>query len=558
MPPMSTSRRPSDDITKGFRRAPARAMLRAVGLTDEDFTKPQMAVATSWNQVTPCNYHLDKLAVDAQRGVNEAGAVALIFNTIAVSDGIAMGHEGMRASLVSRENIADAYELVMHAERFDGAVTIAGCDKSLPGMLMGMARLDLPGCFLYGGTIMPGKFRGKDVNIQDVFEAVGAVAKGTMSEEDLLELEKEACPGAGSCGGMFTANTMASIGEAIGMAPIGSSSAPATHERRHAWARKAGEIAVNAVEQGLTPRRIMTKKAFENAIMVVNAGGGSTNAVLHLMAIAHECGVDLQLEDFNRIAARTPHIADLKPGGQFVMADLDKVGGVPVMLKELLDAGLLHGDTLTVTGQTMAEALADAPNADGTIVRPMSDPVHTDGGLIVLHGTAAPDGAVVKVASTGIRQFRGPARVFSGEEAAMDAVVEGRIADGDVIVIRDEGPVGGPGMREMLGVTGAVMGAGLGETVALITDGRFSGATRGFCIGHVCPESVKGGPIGLMEEGDIISIDVAEHRLDLEVDEAELERRRAAYQPPTPKYPRGALHKYALLVGPASKGAVLD
>ena len=555
---MSTSRRPSDEITKGFRRAPARAMLRAVGLTDEDFTKPQMAVATSWNQVTPCNYHLDKLAVDAQNGIKEAGAVALIFNTIAVSDGIAMGHEGMRASLVSRENIADSYELVMHAERFDGAVTIAGCDKSLPGMLMGMARLDLPGCFLYGGTIMPGKFRGKDVNIQDVFEAVGAVAKGTMSEEDLLELEKEACPGAGSCGGMFTANTMASIGEAIGMAPIGSSSAPATHERRHEWARKAGEIAVNAVEMDLRPRRIMTKEAFENAIMVVNAGGGSTNAVLHLMAIAHECGVDLRLEDFNRIAARTPHIADLKPGGQYVMADLDKVGGVPVMLKELLDAGLLHGDTMTVTGQTMAEALADAPNADGTIVRPMSNPVHTDGGLIVLHGTAAPDGAVVKVASTGIRQFRGPARVFSGEEAAMDAVVEGRIKDGDVIVIRDEGPVGGPGMREMLGVTSAVMGAGLGETVALITDGRFSGATRGFCIGHVCPESVKGGPIGLMEEGDIIAIDVAEHRLDLEVDEAELERRRAAYQPPTPKYPRGALHKYALLVGSASKGAVLD
>jgi len=555
---MSTSRRPSDEITKGFRRAPARAMLRAVGLTDEDFTKPQMAVATSWNQVTPCNYHLDKLAVDAQNGIKEAGAVALIFNTIAVSDGIAMGHEGMRASLVSRENIADSYELVMHAERFDGAVTIAGCDKSLPGMLMGMARLDLPGCFLYGGTIMPGKFRGKDVNIQDVFEAVGAVAKGTMSEEDLLELEKEACPGAGSCGGMFTANTMASIGEAIGMAPIGSSSAPATHERRHEWARKAGEIAVNAVEMDLRPRRIMTKEAFENAIMVVNAGGGSTNAVLHLMAIAHECGVDLRLEDFNRIAARTPHIADLKPGGQYVMADLDKVGGVPVMLKELLDAGLLHGDTMTVTGQTMAEALADAPNADGTIVRPMSNPVHTDGGLIVLHGTAAPDGAVVKVASTGIRQFRGPARVFSGEEAAMDAVVEGRIKDGDVIVIRDEGPVGGPGMREMLGVTSAVMGAGLGETVALITDGRFSGATRGFCIGHVCPESVKGGPIGLMQEGDIIAIDVAEHRLDLEVDEAELERRRAAYQPPTPKYPRGALHKYALLVGSASKGAVLD
>jgi dihydroxy-acid dehydratase len=555
---MSTSRRPSDEITKGFRRAPARAMLRAVGLTDEDFTKPQMAVATSWNQVTPCNYHLDKLAVDAQNGIKEAGAVALIFNTIAVSDGIAMGHEGMRASLVSRENIADSYELVMHAERFDGAVTIAGCDKSLPGMLMGMARLDLPGCFLYGGTIMPGKFRGKDVNIQDVFEAVGAVAKGTMSEEDLLELEKEACPGAGSCGGMFTANTMASIGEAIGMAPIGSSSAPATHERRHEWARKAGEIAVNAVEMDLRPRRIMTKEAFENAIMVVNAGGGSTNAVLHLMAIAHECGVDLRLEDFNRIAARTPHIADLKPGGQYVMADLDKVGGVPVMLKELLDAGLLHGDTMTVTGQTMAEALADAPSADGTIVRPMSNPVHTDGGLIVLHGTAAPDGAVVKVASTGIRQFRGPARVFSGEEAAMDAVVEGRIKDGDVIVIRDEGPVGGPGMREMLGVTSAVMGAGLGETVALITDGRFSGATRGFCIGHVCPESVKGGPIGLMEEGDIIAIDVAEHRLDLEVDEAELERRRAAYQPPTPKYPRGALHKYALLVGSASKGAVLD
>ncbi len=555
---MSNTQRPSDDVTKGFRRAPARAMLRAVGLTDEDFSKPQVAVATSWNQVTPCNYHLDTLAVQSQAGAKEAGAASLIFNTIAVSDGISMGHEGMRASLVSRENIADAYELVMHAERFDGAVTIAGCDKSLPGMLMGMARLDLPGCFLYGGTIMPGKFRGKDVNIQDVFEAVGAVARGTMSEEDLLELEKEACPGAGSCGGMFTANTMATIGEAIGMSPIGSASAPATHERRLEWARIAGDLAVRAVEAGLTPRKIMTKKAFENAIMSVNAGGGSTNAVLHLMAIAHECEVDLRLEDFNRIAAQTPHIADLKPGGQYVMADLDKIGGVPVMLKELLDAGLLHGDALTITGQTMAEALADAPNADGTIVHPMSDPMHTDGGLLVLRGSAAPEGGVVKVASTGIRKFRGPARVFSGEEAAMDAVVEGRIVDGDVIVIRDEGPVGGPGMREMLGVTGAVMGAGLGETVALMTDGRFSGATRGFCIGHVCPESVKGGPIGLIEDGDIIDIDVAEHRLDLDVDPAELERRRAGYQRPTPKYTRGALHKYAMLVGPASHGAVLD
>jgi dihydroxy-acid dehydratase len=446
----------------------------------------------------------------------------------------------------------------MHAERFDGAVTIAGCDKSLPGMLMGMARLNLPGCFLYGGTIMPGKFRGKDVNIQDVFEAVGAVARGTMSEEDLLELEKEACPGAGSCGGMFTANTMATIGEAIGMAPIGSSSAPATHIRRKEWANTAGAIAVRAVEENLTPRMIMTKPAFENAIMAVNACGGSTNAVLHLLAMAHECGVDLSLDDFNRLAAQTPHIADLKPGGQYVMADLDKVGGIPVILKELLDAGHLHGDALTVTGQTMAEALADAPNADGTIVHPFSNPVHADGGLLVLRGTAAPGGGVVKVASTGIREFRGPARVFSGEEAAMDAVVEGKIKDGDVIVIRDEGPIGGPGMREMLGVTGAVMGAGLGETVALITDGRFSGATRGFCIGHVCPESVEGGPIGLMEEGDIININVAELRLDLEVDEATLAERRARYQRPTPKYTRGVLHKYALLVGPASSGAVLD
>ena len=548
----------SRDVTEGFRRAPARAMLRAVGLNEEDFSKPQVAVAASWNQVTPCNYHLDRLAVEAQKGANAAGAVSLIFNTIAVSDGIAMGHEGMRASLVSRENIADAYELVMHAERFDGSVTIAGCDKSLPGMLMGAARLDLPSCFLYGGTIMPGKFRGKDVNIQDVFEAVGAVARGTMSETDLLELEKVACPGSGSCGGMFTANTMATIAEAIGMAPIGSSSAPATSTRRSEWAVQAGTIAVRAVELELTPRRIMTKKAFENAIMAVNASGGSTNAVLHLLAIAHEAHVDLSLDDFNRIAARTPHIADLKPGGQYVMADLDKVGGVPVILKELLDAGLLHGDELTITGQTMAEALADAPSADGMIVHPFSNPMHTDGGLLVLRGTAAPLGAVVKVASTGIREFRGPARVFSGEEAAMNAVVDGEIKDGDVIVIRDEGPRGGPGMREMLGVTGAAMGAGLGETIALITDGRFSGATRGFCIGHVCPESVDGGPIGLIENGDIISISTSEHRLDLEVDSAELERRRAHYVMPEPKYTRGALAKYAKLVGSASTGAVLD
>ncbi len=545
-------------MTEGYRRAPARAMLRAVGMTDDDVQRPQVAIASSWNQVTPCNLHLDRLATAAQEGASEAGAFSLVFTTIAVSDGISMGHEGMRASLVSRETIADSVELVMHAERFDASVTIAGCDKSLPGMLMAQARLDLPSVFLYGGTIMPGRFRGRDVNIQDVFEAVGQVSRGQMTEAELLELERVACPGEGSCGGMFTANTMATAAEALGMALPGSSSAPATSDRRTDWARRAGAAAVRALELGLTPRRIMTRQAFENAIAAVNALGGSTNAALHLLAIAHEAGVDLSYEDFNRIARRTPHIADLKPGGRFVMADLDKVGGPPVVLRALLEAGLLHGDALTITGRTMAEELADAPAPDEVIVYPVSKPIHLDGGLVVLHGSLAPDGAVMKVAATAGRTFRGPARVFDREEAAMDAVVEGRIQPGDVIVIRDEGPKGGPGMREMLGVTGAVAGAGLGESCVLITDGRFSGATRGFCIGHVCPESVEGGPIGLVAEGDLIEVDVEGLRIDLLVDDAELARRRAAYVRPAPRYTRGALAKYARLVGPASRGAVLD
>jgi dihydroxy-acid dehydratase len=546
----------SRDVTEGFRRAPARAMLRAVGFQEEDFGKPQVAIASSWNQVTPCNLHLDRLAVAAQEAANAAGAISLIFTTIAVSDGISMGHEGMRASLVSREAIADSCELVMHAERLDGSVNIAGCDKSLPGMLMAQARLDLPSVFLYGGTIMPGRLRGRDLNIQDVFEAVGAVARGSMTVAELTEIEQHACPGAGSCGGMFTANTMATAAEALGMALPGSSSAPAISDARIDWARRSGEAVVGLLEKGITPRQIMTKTAFENAIAAVNACGGSTNAVLHLLAIAHEARVDLTLDDFNRIGKRTPHLADLKPGGQYVMADLHRVGGTQPILKELLDAGLIDGDALTVTGRTMGEELEDVGSVDGTIVHPIDRPVHTDGGLSVLRGSLAPNGAVVKVAATQQRSFRGPARVFSSEEEAMDAVVEGRIVAGDCIVIRDEGPRGGPGMREMLGVTGAVTGAGLGETCCLVTDGRFSGATRGFCIGHVCPESVEGGPIGLVADGDIIVVDVENHQLDLEVDDAELARRRADWSPREPRYTSGVLAKYAKLVGPAEFGAV--
>jgi dihydroxy-acid dehydratase len=556
---MSDPMRPrSRDVTAGAERAPARAMLRAVGFGEDDFDKPQVGVASSWNEVTPCNVHLDRLAVAAKEGARAAGAVPVGFTTIAVSDGIAMGHEGMRASLVSREVIADSVELVMHAERFDGMVTIAGCDKSLPGMVMAAARLNLPAVFLYGGTILPGHWRDRDVTIQDVFEAVGANAAGSMTDEELRELEAVACPGPGSCAGMYTANTMAAAVEAIGMSLPGSASPPAVDPRRDELARASGAAVVECLRAGLRPRDVLTREAFENAIAVVMACGGSTNAVLHLLAIAVEAQVELELDDFDRISRRTPHIGDVRPAGRFVMSDLDRVGGVPVIMRELLGAGLLHGDARTVTGRTVAENLEalDPPAPDGDVVRTIAAPIHPHGGLAVLTGSLAPDGAVVKVVGMEGRTFRGTARVFDSEEAAFEAVTHGRISAGDVIVIRHEGPRGGPGMREMLAVTAAIVGAGLGRDVALVTDGRFSGASHGFAVGHVAPEAAVGGPIALAREGDTLVLDVDARRLDLEVDDEELERRRSGWKAPAPRYETGALAKYASLVSSAARGAV--
>jgi dihydroxy-acid dehydratase len=554
--PSTTARPRSTEVTVGRDRAGARAMLRAVGFTDDDFERPQVGVASSWNEVTPCNIHLDKLADAAKSGVRLAGAVPLEFNTIAVSDAIAMGHEGMKASLVSREVIADSVELVMHAERMDGLVAIAGCDKSLPGMLMACARLDLPAVFVYGGTILPGHFRGREVTVQDCYEGVGAVAAGTMSEEDLAELERVACPTAGSCAGMYTANTMSVAAEALGMALPGSATPTAVSERRAELARLTGEAVVDLLRRDLRPRQIMTRAAFLNAAAVVMATAGSTNAVLHLLAIAREAGVELTLDDFDAASRRVPHIVDMRPGGRFVMADLDRVGGLPVVLRELLEAGLVDGDTITVTGRTLAENLEGAGKPDGEVVRTVATPIAREGGLAVLRGSLAPAGSVVKIPGNDNLSFRGTAKVFDSEEACFAAVTGGQVAKGDVLVIRYEGPKGGPGMREMLAVTGAIKGAGLGRDVVLVTDGRFSGATWGACIGHVAPEAFDGGPIGLVADGDTIALDVAARRIDLEVDEAELERRRAGWTRPAPRYPTGALAKYARLVGGADQGAV--
>jgi dihydroxy-acid dehydratase len=553
----STSARPrSTEVTVGRDRAGARSMLRAVGFTDEDFERSQVGVASSWNEVTPCNIHLDKLADAAKAGVRLAGGVPLEFGTIAVSDAIAMGHEGMKASLVSREVIADSVELVMHAERMDGLVAIAGCDKSLPGMLMACARLDLPAAFIYGGTILPGHFRGREVTVQDCYEGVGAVAAGTMSQEDLDELERVACPGAGSCAGMYTANTMSVAAEALGMALPGSATPPAVSERRAELARRTGEAVIGLLERDLRPRQIMTRSAFLNAVAVVMATAGSTNAVLHLLAIAHEARVELTLDDFDAVSRRVPHIVDMRPGGRYVMADLDRVGGLPVVLRELLEAGLVDGDTLTVTGRTLAENLAEAGEPDGDVVHPVASPIAREGGLAVLRGSLAPAGCLVKIPGNDSLSFRGVAKVFDSEEDCFAAVTGGGAAKGDVLVIRYEGPKGGPGMREMLAVTGAIKGAGLGRDVVLVTDGRFSGATWGACIGHVAPEAFDGGPIALVQDGDPISLDVASRRIDLEVDDAELERRRAAWKRPAPHYTSGVLAKYARLVGGADQGAV--
>jgi len=548
----------SRTVTDGPERAPARAMLRAVGFSEEDFGKPQVGVASSWNEVTPCNYHLGKLAALAKEGVRQGDAVPMEFTTIAISDGIAMGHEGMKASLISRDVIADSVELVMHAERLDGLVGIAGCDKSEPGMLMAMARLNLPSVYLYGGTILAGTYGGRDITIQDVFEAVGAHARGSIDDAELLGIERAACPTTGSCAGMYTANTMAAAGEALGMSLPGSASPPAVDYRREVFARESGLALTKLLGSGLRPRDILTKDAFTNAIAVVMALAGSTNAVLHLLAIAHEAGVPLELDDFDRISRAVPHLVDVRPAGRFVMQDLDRVGGVPVVMKELLDAGLLNGDAITVTGRTIAENLEEVgpPAPDGTVVRPFSEPIHAEGGTAILYGSLAPEGSVMKIAGAASLEFRGRARPFDSEQEAFEAVTSGSIVAGDVIVIRYEGPKGSPGMPEMLAVTAAVAGAGLGAEVGLITDGRFSGASKGYSVGHVSPEAFVGGPIALVREGDPIAIDAENRRIDLQVDDKELERRRAAWQQPEQRYASGALAKYAKLVGSASRGAV--
>ncbi|AMU67730.1 dihydroxy-acid dehydratase [Mycobacteroides abscessus] len=553
----------SRDVTDGLEKTAARGMLRAVGMGDDDWVKPQIGVGSSWNEITPCNMSLQRLAHAVKDGVHEAGGYPLEFGTISVSDGISMGHEGMHFSLVSREVIADSVETVMQAERLDGSVLLAGCDKSIPGMLMAAARLDLASVFLYNGSIMPGKAKltdgtEKEVTIIDAFEAVGACARGLMSREDVDIIERAICPGEGACGGMYTANTMASAAEALGMSLPGSASPVAIDKRREEYARKSGEAVVEMLRRGITARDILTKEAFENAIAVVMAFGGSTNAVLHLLAIAKEAEVELSLADFTRIGNKVPHLADVKPFGRHVMKDVDEIGGVPVVMRALLDAGLLHGDCLTVTGKTMAENLAHIapPDPDGKVLRAMNDPIHPTGGITILHGSLAPEGAVVKSAGFESDVFEGTARVFERERAALDALEDGTITHGDVVVIRYEGPKGGPGMREMLAITGAIKGAGLGKDVLLMTDGRFSGGTTGLCVGHIAPEAVDGGPIAFVRDGDRIRLDVANGKLDLLVDEAEITERRKGFEPLPPRYKTGVLAKYTKLVQSAAVGAV--
>jgi dihydroxy-acid dehydratase len=550
----------SRTVTDGLERAAARGMLRAVGMGDGDWEKPQIGIASSWNEITPCNLSLDRLADAAKNGVHAGGGYPLEFGTISVSDGISMGHVGMHYSLVSRDVIADSVECVFEAERLDGGVLLAGCDKSEPAMLMAAARLDVAAVFLYAGSILPGRVGDKDVTIIDAFEAVGACARGLITREEVDAIERAICPGEGACGGMYTANTMAAAAEAMGMSLPGSAAPPAVDRRRDGYAHRSGEAVVELLRRGITTRDIITRESLLNAIAVVVALGGSTNAVLHLLAIAHEAHVQLDIEDFNTVADKVPHLANVKPFGQYVMSDVDRIGGIPVVMKALLDAGLLNGDCLTVTGKTMAENLADIapPDPDGKILRALSDPIHTTGGLAILKGSLAPEGAVVKTAGFDSDVFEGNARVFDGEAGAMQAVEDGTLQKDDVVVIRYEGPKGGPGMREMLAVTGAIKGAGLGKDVLLITDGRFSGGTTGLCVGHVAPEAVDGGPIAFVKDGDRIRLDAAARTLDLLVDEAELEARRAGWMPPAPKHQRGVLAKYAKLVGSARYGAVLD
>jgi len=547
-------------VTDGLERSPARGMLRAVGMGDADWVKPQIGIASSWNEITPCNLSLNRLASASKEGVHAAGGFPMQFGTISVSDGISMGHEGMHFSLVSREVIADSVETVMQAERLDGMVLLAGCDKSLPGMMMAAARIDVASVFIYAGTTLPGNVDGKDVTLIDAFEAVGACARGLITRDEVDRIERAICPGEGACGGMYTANTMASVAEAIGMSLPGSAAPPAVDRRRENFSRQSGEAVVELIRQGITARDIMTKRAFENAITIVMALGGSTNAVLHLLAMAHEADVDLELHDFHRVGSKVPLLGDLKPFGKFVMSDVDKVGGIPVVLRALLDAKLLHGDCLTVTGKTMAENLENlAPQkADGEVLYSTKAPFSPSGGITILGGSLAPQGAVTKVAGIGVDVFEGPARVFEREQNAMEALEDGTIQAGDVVVIRYEGPKGGPGMREMLMITGAIKGAGLGKSVLLLTDGRFSGGTTGLCVGHVAPEAVDVGPIALVKDGDRIKIDIVARTLDLLVDPAELAERAKSFKPLPIRYTRGVLAKYAKLVGSASKGAVCD
>ncbi|WP_251450120.1 dihydroxy-acid dehydratase [Microbacterium sp. Marseille-Q6648] len=550
-------------ITDGIEATTSRGMLRGVGMGDDDWDKPQIGIASSWNEITPCNLSLDRLAQGAKEGVHSGGGYPLQFGTISVSDGISMGHEGMHFSLVSREVIADSVETVVMAERLDGTVLLAGCDKSIPGMLMASARLDLSSVFLYAGSIAPGWVKlsdgtSKEITIVDSFEGVGACLAGRMSEEDLKRIECAFAPGEGACGGMYTANTMASVAEALGLSLPGSAAPPSADRRRDYFAHRSGEAVINLLRQGITTRDILTPEAFENAIALAMALGGSTNVVLHLLAIAREAEIELNLHDFNRIGDKVPHVADMKPFGKYVMNDVDKHGGIPVIMKAMLDEGLLHGDALTVTGKTLAENLRDLnPDpVDGDVIHRFDDPIHATGGITILHGSIAPEGAVVKTAGFDAAVFEGPARVFERERAAMDALEAGRIQAGDVVVIRYEGPKGGPGMREMLAITAAIKGAGLGKDVLLLTDGRFSGGTTGLCIGHIAPEAVDAGPIAFVRDGDLIRVDIAARSLDLLVDEAELSSRRDGWEPLPPRYTRGVLAKYSRLVRSAAQGAV--
>ena len=550
-------RQQSRAITEGPSRAPARAMLKAVGFTDDDLRRPIVGVANTWIEIGPCNFHLRRVAAKVKEGIRAAGGTPMEFNTVSISDGITMGAEGMKTSLVSREVIADSIELVARGNMFDALVAISGCDKTIPGTIMALTRLNLPSLMLYGGSIEPGRYEGRDVTIQDVFEAVGAYAAGDMSDAELKALEDVACPGPGACGGQFTANTMATVGEFLGISAMGSASVPATREEKDQVAIEAGEMVMDLLERDLRPSKIITREALENAIASVAATGGSTNAVLHLFAIANEAGVELEIEDFDRISARTPLMADLKPSGQYVATDVYEAGGWQLVANRLVEAGILHADAITVTGKTIGEEAGAARETAGQkVVRPLSDPISSNGGLVILRGNLAPEGCVVKIAGHSMTYHRGPARVFDSEESAFEAVQSANVKKGDVIVIRYEGPVGGPGMREMLGVTAAIVGAGLGDTVALLTDGRFSGATRGLMAGHVAPEAARGGPIAALQDGDEIVINVEDRRIDVELSQKEFEARLVDWQAPEPRYKRGVMAKYAKLVSSASRGAV--